>query len=101
GPRFATSDSVEQVARTALDRIRAMPGVTAATATCCVPLQGGYGLPFDIVGRANEGPFTGGSGVVISSSGYFEAFGIPVVRGRAFDDGDDAGAPPVVVISQA
>jgi putative ABC transport system permease protein len=101
GPRFSTSANVEQVARTALDGIRSIPGVTAATATCCVPLQGGYGLPFNIVGRANEGPFTGGSGVVISSSGYFDAFDIPVVRGRAFNDGDDGNAPPVIVISQA
>ena len=31
--------------------LRTMPGVVNASATCCVPLQGGYGLPFRIVGR--------------------------------------------------
>ena len=37
-----------------------MPGVEIATATCCVPLEGGYGLPFRIMGRPLEkGPFHG------------------------------------------
>lgn len=32
---------------------------------------------------------------------YFEAMGIPVIRGRSFEATDRAGAPPVVIISQA
>ena len=75
GPRFLTSDGVEQTARLALERIRSIPGVAQATATCCVPLQGGYGLPFNIIGRTNEGPFTGSAGIMMSSSGYFEIGG--------------------------
>jgi hypothetical protein len=51
----------------ALERIRALPGVAAASMTCCIPLQGGLGLPFNIVGRTNEGPFTGGAGVTSPS----------------------------------
>ena len=35
------------------------------------------------------------------SPGYFEVFKIPVMRGRAFTDRDDAAAPPVVVINEA
>ena len=101
GPQFLTSDGVEQTARQALERIRAMPGVIQATAACCVPLQGGYGLPFNIIGRINEGPFTGGGSIMISSSGYFETFEIPILRGRDFTDRDDANAPPVVIINQA
>ncbi len=89
GPRFQTSEGVEQAAREALERIRAIPGVAQATATCCVPLQGGYGLPFNIIGRANEGPYTGGCSIVMSSTGYFDTFGIPVLKGRAFNDRDD------------
>ena len=101
GPRFLTSDGVEQTARLALERIRSIPGVAQATATCCVPLQGGYGLPFNIIGRTNEGPFTGGASIMMSSSGYFETFEIPIVRGRDFSDLDDGNAPSVVIINQA
>jgi predicted permease len=101
GPQFLTSDGVEQTARMALERIRSIPGVAQATATCCVPLQGGYGLPFTIIGRTNEGPFTGSAGIMMSSSGYFETFEIPIVRGRDFSDLDDGNAPAVVIINQA
>ena len=101
GPRFLTSDGVEQTARLALERLRSIPGVAQATATCCVPLQGGYGLGFNIIGRTNEGPFTGSASIMMSSSGYFETFEIPIVRGRDFTDLDDGNAPAVVIINQA
>jgi len=88
--------------RIALDRLRALPGVTVATASCCLPLQGGYGLSFNIVGRApTEGPFTGGGGFAPVSAGYFEAFKIPIKRGRSFNDRDDGNAPPVAIINEA
>jgi predicted permease len=101
GERFATSASVDQLARNTLERIRSIPGVVNATATCCVPLQGGYGLPFNVVGRANEGPFTGGGGVVVTAAGYYDAFDIPVIRGRAFNDRDEASSPPVMIVNEA
>src|SRR5439155_1154932 len=33
-------------------------------------------------------------------AGYFDALAIPLVRGRAFSDGDNAAAPPVVIVNQ-
>jgi predicted permease len=101
GERYAASASVDVMARNALERIRSIPGVADAVATCCVPLQGGYGLPFNVIGRTNEGPFTGGGGIVFTTAGYFGAFDVPVVRGRAFTDRDTAAAPSVVVINEA
>ena len=103
GPRFLASEGVEQLVRDGVERLRSLPGVEAASATCCVPLQGGYGLPFSIVGRppANNSPFTGGGGWMTISPGYFGVFKIPVKRGRVFTDGDNKAAPPVVVINEA
>ena len=101
GPQYQTSGAVVQMARLALERIRQVPGVASASMTCCVPLQGGYGLPFNIIGRANEGPFTGGGAVHASVGAYVDTFQIPVLRGRAFNDSDTASAPPVALISQA
>jgi putative ABC transport system permease protein len=101
GPQYRTSEAVDQIARLALERIRQVPGVEAATMTCCVPLQGGYGLPFNIIGRTNEGPFTGGGGVHAAVPGYFDTFEIPVIRGRAFNETDTGSAPPVMIVNQA
>ncbi len=101
GPRFLTSEGVAQLVRDGLERVRAIPGVIDASATCCVPLQGGYGLPFKIVGRKSDGPFDGGGGWRTVSPGYFEVFKIPVKRGRSFVERDDSKAPPVVIINEA
>jgi putative ABC transport system permease protein len=102
GPRFLTSAGVEQMVRDGVERLQALPGVEVASATCCVPLQGGYGLPFTIVGRPlQEGPYHGGGGWMTVSPGYFEVFKIPVRRGRVFTVRDDGAAQPVVVINEA
>ncbi|MFB3855313.1 MAG: ABC transporter permease [Vicinamibacterales bacterium] len=102
GPQYRESEAVERVVRTGVERLRAMPGVVGASATCCVPLQGGYGLPFVIVGRPlTDGPFHGGGGWVTVSPGYFEVFKIPVKRGRSFNDRDDSRGAPVVIINEA
>ena len=102
GPRFLTSDGVEQTARLALERHtfhpRAWPKRPPRVASPC---KAGYGLGFNIIGRTNEGPFTGSPSIMMSSSGYFETFEIPIVRGRDFTDLDDGNAPAVVIINQA
>ncbi len=102
GPRYVTSAGVAQVIRDGTERLRAIPGVLDASATCCVPLEGGCGLPFVIVGRPlTDGPFHGGGGWYTISPGYFEVFKIPVLRGRTFTDRDDGRAPAVVIINEA
>ncbi|HXS79344.1 MAG TPA: ABC transporter permease [Gammaproteobacteria bacterium] len=101
GPLYQKAEAVAQTARLTLERVRQIPGVEAASMTCCVPLQGGYGLPFNIVGRTNEGRFTGGGSIHYAVPGYFDTFKIPVLRGRAFNESDTASGPPVVIISEA
>ena len=101
GPRFLKSEGVEQLVRNGVEQLRAVPGVVDASATCCVPLEGGYGLPFRIVGRPAEGPFHGGGAWKTVSPGYFEVFKIPVKRGRSFSERDDGRSPAAVIINEA
>jgi putative ABC transport system permease protein len=103
GPQYQASQAVDLLIRNGTDRLRAVPGVVAASATCCVPLQGGYGLPFTIVGRPlpPDGPFHGGGQWINITPGYYDVFKIPVKKGRAFTDRDDSVAPPVVIINEA
>jgi predicted permease len=102
GPTFQTSEGVEMTIRQGVERLRALPGVEQASATCCVPLENSYGLPFVIVGRPlTDGPFHGGGGWLTVSPGYFEVFRIPVRKGRTFTERDTARSPAVVVINEA
>jgi predicted permease len=51
GQQYKTSAAIERLVRDGVERLRGVPEVEVATAACCVPLQGGYGLPFQIMGR--------------------------------------------------
>jgi len=100
GPRFQQSAGVAQLIRNGAERLRAVPGVAQASATCCVPLEGGFGLQFRIVGRPGDGPYHGSGAWTTVSPGYFEVFKIPVHRGRPFNERDDGRAPAVAIINE-
>jgi putative ABC transport system permease protein len=100
GARFEKTAGVAQLVRDAVQRIHALPGVVAAGSTCCLPLEGGFGLPFSVVGRP-EGKNTNGAGWMTISPRYFDVFRIPIIRGRAFNDRDDGAGARVVIINQA
>jgi predicted permease len=103
GPRFESATAVDQVIQAGVERLRTLPGVVNASAACCLPLEGGYGLGFRIVGRPLEPGRNNHGGVswMTVSPGYFEVFKIPVIRGRTFTTLDTKASPPVVVINEA
>jgi putative ABC transport system permease protein len=102
GDRFQKTTGVAQIIRDGTERLNAVPGITTAAAACCLPLQGGFGLPFDIVGRPKgDNPSIGGGGYFPVSWSYFEAFRVPILRGRNFTEHDDGFAPGVVMINEA
>jgi putative ABC transport system permease protein len=101
GPQFEKTTGVALVVRNARERLNAVPGVITAAATNSMPLVGGFGLPFIIVGKPLNGPQTGGAGWMAVSAGYFDAFKIPLVRGRDFTDSDTAGSQGVALINEA
>ena len=102
GDRYEKTAGVAQLVRDSRERIAAIPGVEDVAVTNSLPLQGGFGLPFYIVGTpTTKGPNTGGAEWKATSPGYFAAFKIPILRGRDFTVNDDAAAPGVVIITQA
>ncbi|HEY6370137.1 MAG TPA: ABC transporter permease [Candidatus Sulfotelmatobacter sp.] len=102
GERFQKTAGVAQIIRDGTERLNAVPGVTSAAAACCLPLQGGLGLPFDIVGRPKgNDPSTGGGGYFPVSWSYFDTFQVPILRGRNFTEHDEGAAPGVVIINAA
>jgi predicted permease len=101
GPRFEKAAAIGQLMREGRERLEALPEVEAAAASCCVPLQGGFGLGFIIEGRPLEGPAHGGGSFTPISANYFNVFKIPLLRGRYFTEQDTTGTPGVVIINQA
>ncbi len=101
GQRYLRSANVEQLVAEGTARIQALPGVMSASATCCTPLEGGYNLPFLVVGRPlDNGPFHGGGGWQTISPHFFDVFKIPILRGRDINASDNGAGAPVVIINQ-
>jgi len=102
GPQFTKNADAAATIHLGLDRVRNMPGILKASSAGYVPLQGVFGLDFDIVGRQPaDTSSTGHAGWVPVSSGYFDVFKIPLKRGRDFTDRDDGKSAPVAVINEA
>ena len=101
GPRFEKTSEVDRIIRNGVERLHALPGVSAAASSCCVPLETVWYLTFVVAGRSLTGPFHGYAGWTFISPEFFDAFKIPLLRGRPFNAADDAGAPGVVIINEA
>jgi predicted permease len=103
GSKYTTSAAMDRLTREVVRRLEAVPGVKAVANVPFLPLEGGFGLGFDIVGRplAQGEQSTGGAAWMYVSDGYFEALEIPLRRGRVFGERDTADAPRVVVVNEA
>jgi putative ABC transport system permease protein len=85
------------------ERLAALPGARAVGAVSSLPLTGArFSISFTVEGRPPLPPAQQPSlEVRIATAGYFEAMGIPLMRGRLFGRGDDGESPQVVVLSES
>jgi len=59
-------------------------------------------MGFEVVGRpTHDASHKPGALWSVASPAYFETFGIPLARGRAFAERDREGAQPVVIVNEA
>ena len=85
-----------------LERLDALPQITAAGMAQTLPMRGDYYLSVAIQGRPAPKPgeeLSANHRVV--SPGYFAALGIPLLRGRTFTEQDADKAPMVAVVDEA
>jgi putative ABC transport system permease protein len=101
--KFEQPDEARLFYRRILERAGAVPGVKTVALTSALPLRGwGYGMPLRIAGRpAGAENSRGGAGFKMVTPSYFEALGLPILRGRALGDTDRAGTVPAIVVNQA
>jgi putative ABC transport system permease protein len=99
GSRYASDPAIAAVHQRVLTELGRLPGVEAAGIIQHLPFGGqSYSGGFEIEGR---GPGEAYASYRVAGGDYFPAMGIPLVRGRLFEPGDDAGAGDVAVINQA
>jgi putative ABC transport system permease protein len=85
-----------------LTRLRNTPGVRAAAAAFTAPMAGAPNRGIALEGQDEKLTVQGPSAdFQVVTPDYFRALGITFVRGRAFDDSDREGRPPVVIVNQA
>lgn len=100
-PRYDVSSERARFADALNDRTGALPGVSAAGATSLPPFRCCSQWALRVDGHPTPGDqkfMVPGNSV---TPGYFEAMGIPLVRGRAFTRADGADAQPVIVINES
>ena len=97
-------DNMTGWADDAMQRIRAIGGVTAVTPVMMPPFYGPnfWHPPFEIEGQPADSahPFPS---IPVEAAGedYFHTFETPVVRGRGFNSGDQNNAPRVAIVNQS
>jgi putative ABC transport system permease protein len=100
-----------------IDRLKQIPGVRKVGATSGLPMNEDGGLPdgMFLLMAQNEIPKTlegfdplfkqkerlGSADFGVVTDGYFQVLGIPLIRGRIFDERDGANSPHVAVISES
>jgi putative ABC transport system permease protein len=102
--RYQTPEAIVAVHRAILERLSALPGVTAASASTCPPLSEEglcYGSSMDVDGRAlrpgEVAPLIASRAV---SGNYLDALRVRVIRGRSLSRADDERGEAVAVINQ-
>ena len=101
GAGYATTAKVDAFVSQAVRRIETLTGVEAAASAVMLPVECCIDLPFNIVGRSpSQGQYQGDEQWRAISAHYFDAFRIPVLRGRAFRETDVANSARVVIINE-
>src|SRR5439155_8226103 len=97
-----------------IERLKQIPGVGKVGATSGLPMDGGLPNGMFLLMTQNEIPKTtdgfgllqqkerlGSADFGVVTDGYFQALGIPLIRGRIFDQRDGPNSPHVAVISES
>jgi putative ABC transport system permease protein len=99
--RYSTQQRAATFYQELLNRLRAAPGADAAATVDVLPMtEVGYGGGFEVEGRPKPADWV--STLVNyngSTPGYFRSMGIPLLRGRDFEESDTRTSLPVAVIN--
>ena len=100
--KYNDRDKIGTFAKALLDKVRGLPGVQNAAVSSNGPLMGGWQTGF----WREENPRPQPSDMLSSDlevvgGDYFSTLKVPLLRGRAFNEGDTKDSPRVIIIDQA
>jgi predicted permease len=100
--RYADQTALRTATDRILERVRSLPGVTAAGATTTLPFSGAYSDSVILAEgyQMQPGESLISPGQVVASTGYFEAMGATLLRGRLFTDDDAETRRQVLIIDE-
>jgi putative ABC transport system permease protein len=100
--QLSTDDRTAHFYRQLLERLRTVPGVTNASVSSALPLQGAsFGARFRIAGTSACDVMSCPDAFVrLVTPDFFQTFGATIVRGRGFTDDDRAGGARVAMVSR-
>jgi len=82
-------------------RLESTPGVQSASSILPLPLSGDrFSISFEIEGRPMAPKDHPSGDFFAAGVGYFRTMGIPIIKGRDFDDRDRHGSTPVIIITE-
>ena len=82
-------------------RLETEPGVQSASVIDPLPLSGErFVISFEIEGRPMAPKDHPSAEFFTTGVGYFRTMGIPLIKGRDFDDRDKHGSTPVIIVSE-
>jgi predicted permease len=88
--------------RQLVERVSSLPGVQSITIARDRPFGGGFQRSVFIEGQE---PPPGGRGVLVQTNNiglrFFDTMGIPILKGRDFNEQDSATAPKTLIINEA
>jgi putative ABC transport system permease protein len=100
-PKYQTPAHRLELYKDLFTRLESLPGVRSTGGTTRLPL-GSTNVTTKVGVEGRDTPVAEWPEVEFRRAihNYFEAMGIPLLRGRTFAESDNANAPPVVVINQ-
>jgi putative ABC transport system permease protein len=104
--RYPDSARVAAYADEVVHRLERIPGVRAASSTTALPTEFPIDFPVSVAGGADQRTLAGRPAELDAwyraiNPHFFTAMEIPLLEGRALNDGDTAESAPVIVINQS
>lgn len=96
-----TEERGKAVKQALIERLRAVPGIRAASATRIVPVSGSlWTKDIQVEGHVVRSDEADSAGFNIIGPAYFATLGTPLISGREFDDRDHERSPKVAIVNE-